>query len=324
LLEAEAGNLATAVRWRLARDPTPLPHLFRILWPFWSMRDRYFEARPWIDQLLPAAASFDPQARAELQWAAGVTANEVGDDTAALAARRLLEPLLEQIQDPLLHAICQLAMAWTSPITGDFEGALREALASLQELRGQDEPFWTALAGIGAAIGETALGRYDDALQHLQETDELADRFGYAWVTASSRLQLGTLAVLQGRPGQARELLDEALEVSLAIRNTRQVGLCLAAFAQLAFAEGDPERAALLAGAAEGLRRRAGFVTWPLLRRGEADLVTQAHQALGDDRFGRAFAAGSQLSQQQAVAAIRDQPSDRTQPSRAAAGGPDG
>jgi len=84
------------------------------------------------------------------------------------------------------------------------------------------------------------------------------------------------------------------------------VTLCLAAFAQLALAGGDPERAALLAGAAEGLRRRAGFSTWPMLRRGEAELTAQIRHALGDGRFGEAFAAGSRLSQQQAVAAIRD------------------
>src|SRR5262249_57040146 len=104
-LEAEAGTLAAAVSWSLACDPTPLPRLFRILWPFWYLRDRQAEARPWVGQLLPAAGSFDPQASAELEWTATVTANEVGDDTAALAARRRLEPLLAEIQDPLLHAI---------------------------------------------------------------------------------------------------------------------------------------------------------------------------------------------------------------------------
>jgi len=52
-----------------------------------------------------------------------------------------------------------------------------------------------------------------------------------------------------------------------------------------------------------------------VLRRGEADLVTQARQALGADRFGQAFTAGSALSQQQAVAAIRDRPGNRTPPS---------
>jgi hypothetical protein len=35
---------------------------------------------------------------------------------------------------------------------------------------------------------------------------------------------------------------------------------------------------------------------------------------LGDDQFGQAFAAGSALSQQQAVAAVRDRPGDRTEP----------
>ena len=91
--------------------------------------------------------------------------------------------------------------------------------------------------------------------------------------------------------------------------------LCLAAFAQLAYAEGDPERAALLAGAAEGLRGRAGFSTWPMLRGGETQLAAQIRQALGDDRFRQVFAAGSRLSQQEAVAAIRDRPGNRTQPS---------
>jgi tetratricopeptide (TPR) repeat protein len=314
-LEAEAGNLAAAVSWYLACDPTPLPHLFRILYPFWSLRDRQAEARPWVDQLLPAVASFDPQARAELEWAAAVMANEVGDDAAELAARRRLGPLLEEIQDPLLHAVCELAMAWASPITGDFESALREVSASLEELRGQDEPLFTALAAVTAGGQETVLGRPDDALQHLREARELADRFGYPWVTALSGVELGILAVVQGRLDQAGELLDEALEVSLAIRNIRNVTLCLAAFAQLAFAEGDPERAALLAGAAEGLRGRAGLRTWPTLRWREAELVTQVRQALGDDRFAQALAAGSGLSQQEAVNAIRNRPTDGTQPS---------
>jgi len=186
-------------------------------------------------------------------------------------------------------------------------------LASLEELRSQDEPFFTAMAAFTAGAAETALGRPDGALQHLAVMRDLADRFGYTWLTASAQLQLGGLAIRQGRLDQARELLDEALDLSLAIRIIRNVTLCLAAFAHLAFAEGDPERAALLAGAAEGLRRRAGFSTWPMLRQGEAELAAQIRQALGDDRFGQAFAAGSRLSQQEAVAAIRDQPGNRAQ-----------
>jgi predicted ATPase len=36
-LETEAGNLAAAVRWYLANDRTPLPHLFRVLWMYWGV-----------------------------------------------------------------------------------------------------------------------------------------------------------------------------------------------------------------------------------------------------------------------------------------------
>jgi len=307
-LEAEAGNLAVAMDWHLANEPATVPHLFRILWPFWYLRDRQAEARPWVEELRSTALPLDRQAEAELEWAATVTANEVGDDAAALAARGRLEPLMAGIQDPFLRGICHLAMGWTSPITGDFAGALREVTACLEELRGQEEPFFTAMAAFTAGAAESALGRPSAALEHLRVMRELADRSSYPWLTASAQQQAGILAIVQGRPGQAHELLDEALELSLANRITRNVTLCLAAFAQLALAENDPERAALLAGAAEGLRRRAGFSTWPMLRRGEAELTAQIRQALGDGRFGEAFAAGSRLSQQQAVAAIRDRP----------------
>jgi predicted ATPase len=140
-LQAEAGNLTAAVRWYLTHDRAPLPHLFRVLWLFWELRDHMGEARAWVGQLLPAAGSLDSQARAELLWTAVATANEVHDDPAALAASELLGPLLERIEDPYLHTMSQLVMAWTSPITGDFDGALRQALISLEELRDQDEPY---------------------------------------------------------------------------------------------------------------------------------------------------------------------------------------
>jgi hypothetical protein len=79
-LQAEAGNLAAAVRWHLAHDPGPLPHLFRVLWLFWTQQDLEREAWSWTEQLLPAAGPLDPQARAELAWAAAVLAVDAADD----------------------------------------------------------------------------------------------------------------------------------------------------------------------------------------------------------------------------------------------------
>jgi tetratricopeptide (TPR) repeat protein len=295
------------VRWYLAHEPGPLPHLFRVLWLFWTRRDMEREARPWVEQLLPAAGALNPQARAELAWVAAVLAVDTGDDAAALAARQRLAPLLPRIGDPFLHAVSQLAMAWSLPIADDLEGALQEVAASLEELRGQDEPVFTAIAAFGAGSLEVALGRHDDASRHLREARDLAQRFGGDWLAAGCQAELGILEVLRGRPDHARALLDQALELSLAARSTPFVTVCLAAYAWLALGEGNPERAALLEGAAEGLRQRVGLPTWPLLRRVEAELVAQVRQRLGAGQFDQAFSTGSALTQREAVAIVRNQ-----------------
>ena len=306
-LDAEAGNLGAAVRWYLAHDPGPLPHLFRVLWLFWLQRDFEGQAGSWVEQFRHAAGPLDVQARAELALVEAVIAVHTGDDTAALAARQRLAPLLAGIQDPFLRAACQLAMAWSLPIAGDLDGALREAAASLEELGGQDEPVFTAIAAFAVGSLEMALGRYDDALRHLREARGLAERPGGDWLLAASPVQLGILAVLRGRLDEARALIDEALDLGLAARSTPFVTLCLAAYARLALAEGDPERAARLKGAAEGLRQRVGLPAWPDLRRLEEELVAQIRQELSAAQFDQAFSAGSGLTQRQAIDIARDQ-----------------
>ena len=312
-LGAEAGNLGAAVRWYLAHDRGPLPHLLRILYLFWSQRDLGREAWSWVEQLLPGFGTLDPQAQAEVAWAAAVLAGDVGDDAAALAACQHLARLLPGIQDPFLHAVARLAMAWTSPVADDYDGALREAAASPEELRGQNEPLFTAMAAFTIGSADTALGRYDDALPHLCQARDLAERVGGDWLAAGAQVQLGILDVVRGSLEEARPLLEEALDLSLAARSTPFVTLCLTGYACLAFADGAPERAARLEGAAEGLRRRVGLSAWPHLRKLEAELVAQVRRRLGAARFDQAFSAGSGLAQQQAVAIVRDQRGTGTQ-----------
>jgi predicted ATPase len=306
-LQTEADNLAAAVRWNLDNDPRPLPHLFRMLAVFWTLRDHLTEARSWVNELLPAATALDSRSRAELQWTEALTALEVGDDDAAVAAHQGLAPLLDDIGDPYLDSLSHLAVAWTSPIVGDFDGALERASDALELLRRHDEPFWTAMALTTAGTIELSVRRYDEALPHLTEARDLGERLDNPWQTASSRVQLGLLAAMQGRLEDAHALLDEALSLSLALHTTPLMTLCLGAFGRLALAEGDAVRAAMLVGAADGLRRRAGVRAWPMQRRPETELVDELRQALGGDAFGRAFGSGSGLSRQEAANEARDQ-----------------
>ena len=173
------------------------------------------------------------------------------------------------------------------------------------QVTGLEEEFDLS-GGLPRLLYVKVLDRYDDALGHLREADDLGDRFGSTWLTAWLREQLGTLSILRGDLPQARALLEEALDLSVAARSTAAVALCLAAYARLAFAEDDPERSARLEGVAEGLRRPAGLRVWPTLHQSEAELVAQTRQTLGTDRFDQAFSAGSALTQREAVATVRN------------------
>jgi predicted ATPase len=307
-LQAEAGNVASAIAWYVDHDPAPLPDLFWALLPLIVLQDDLAHLRDWVERLLPTAGSLAPQAQAELLLTAAVASREVGDDEAALAIRQRMPALLKTIEDPFLHAVSLLGMGWITSITGDADGGLEEASAALEKLRGQDEPFWTTVALVSVGSVETALGRYDDALRHLTEMRDRAEQLGSARLIAASKVQLGTLAVMLGHAEEARALLDEALDLNVELNVIRNVILCLALFAQLAFDVADPERAALLIGAAEGLRQRAGLRAWPSPQKGGTSLADQVRQALGTGRFEQVFAAGTRLSQREAVASARASP----------------
>ena len=160
-----------------------------------------------------------------------------------------------------------------------------------------------ALMSVGGL--EMAVGSFDDAGQHLTETRDLAERFDNDWLKGASRMRLGLLELARGRLDDARAQFDQALDLCLASDTAYNVILCLDAFVQLALAEGDPERAALLAGAAGGLRRRAGMQVFTSLT-GEVQMVARIREALEANRFDKAFAAGSVLGREEAVAAVRD------------------
>jgi hypothetical protein len=299
----EAGNTAAAVRRHLTNDRAPLPHLFRVLALFWALRDPIGDRRAWIDELLPDADSLDPQPRAELLWTAAMSALEDGDDSEALRNGERLAPLLDAIDDEYLEAVSHLVLAWTAPLVGDRETALREASMSVEQLGAQDEPFWSAAALVTTGALEASAGRYSDALGHLDAGSGLAE-------TVRQRLAVGPRAggardrrrhagPLRRSPRPARRRVDaepgrpEHPHPHAVPRRVRPPG----------FAAGSAEPAARLAGAAEGLRRRGGMRTWPMMRQLEADVAAEGRRALGEQRFDQAFAAGLPLTQREAVAA---------------------
>ena len=302
----EEENLRRAIRWFFTHDVAPLPHIFRVLWLYWQLRDRLPEGRAWIDELRLRTDELDAHAQAELSLVSAVTAVEVGDDDGALIGFEAIKRLEGSIDDPYLEYATQLAVSWILPIVDDFEGSLRASSTALVGLREQGDPM-VAFATLTVGMLEMILGRHDEARAHLVEASEFGSRFDNNLLQAAARTGLVSIAVRAGHLDEARALLAESVGATEATElSTIPVTFLLISYAQVALVDGDGRRAAMALGAVDGLRQRAGLRAWPLTRRAEAELVARVTQAIDSDVYDDAFAAGIELSHREAVALVRD------------------
>jgi predicted ATPase len=307
-LGVEEENVRVAIRWLFDHDITPLPHMFRVLWLYWQMRDRMSEGRAWVDELRPRAESLDEHAQAEVLFTWAVTSVEVGDDDEALAAIDAIARVRQPVDDPDLQSALELAVAWVLPIRDDYEGALTAATAALDGFRQRDQPF-VAFAELTVGMCEMTLGRPDRARSHLETVDELGTRYHNNWLEASARTQLAALAVSAGQADTSRALLGRAVDAidpgGNAHLSTSMLTFALVSAAELALADSEPRRAATALGAADALRRRVGSTAWPLSRRREREVVELAETNTDSATYKAAFAAGAQLNAREAVAFLR-------------------
>ena len=311
-LVRESDNILAAVSWHLAHDPAPLPRLFRVLspfrvlWPFLGVGDMIIgEARSWVAQLLPAQDTLPTADRVELLGTALVSALEVSDAPAARATRDRLVALLDDVGDPYLEGVSHLLVAWAAGLDPDLDGAWSGARTALARLRGLDEPMWTGLALVTAASVAAARGDAGAADRHVAAAQDLAGHFDTPWLAVVSRVVGAGLATGRHELDEARVLLGEALDLSVSGQSTHCLCLVLAGASALALADGDDERAGLLAGAAEVLRRRAGLRLYASMRRDD-QLTAAIRAAAGSARSDELFEKGGGLAMAEVLDLARD------------------
>src|SRR5207249_753697 len=121
---------------------------------------------------------------------------------------------------------------------------------------------------------------------------------GIAW----SVVNLAFVVQSQGDSGAARALFEESLAISQEHGYKPRIVENLEGLAAVAVAQGQAERAARLAGAAEGLREAMGAPLPPADRAEHERSVGAARTALGEAAFASAWAEGRTLSLEAAVA----------------------
>lgn len=211
-----------------------------------------------------------------------------------LVARRLGDLHAES---SVLHSLGVLAAEQAR-----VEDARAHFMAALTIQRKLSDREGAAASMINLAGLCLVAGDLDGAERWLDEGQQLAIAVEDVWSIATSHITRAEVAIDRGRLDEARRELATVATLRLKSGDRKGLSRVLPLSARLALAKGDAAVAAEALGAAAALRARLGAPLTPRERpRLDAD-IRAARAALGDDAFEAAWALGTALSAEDAIA----------------------
>ncbi|MEV1078971.1 LuxR C-terminal-related transcriptional regulator [Streptomyces sp. NPDC050211] len=317
-LRADQDNLRAALDFCLTAPGERLAglRLAGTLWFYWHACGAPREGRYWLDRALEANPEPTPE-RARGLWVAGLLAAATQDLTRGLGLARDARRLARHLGDPAETAHAEYVIGVLQLFGNDlqialahFETAVARGRAPGQHLsmHGLDKvELACALALLGQA--DRAVAVCEAALPECAEHDE-------DWVR-SYLLRILALAhtVRQDWPRAERHALD-ALRRKLDVHDVIGIGLTLDLLAVIAAERGNPERAAVLLGAADRVWADIDKGRWgsDALNSARRQCEERARAKLDESAFQRSYERGSAYGLTEAVAyALSDeQPPDDT------------
>jgi len=310
-LEMEIGNLRAALQWS-RRDPSRYDAGLRIsgsLWRFWYSRGHLNESWAILCELLELAAAngADPPAslkvaRARALNAAGRLGTFRGDLTQARVF--LDESLLLHRELRAGHgtAVALRNLGIWAVSAGELNTArsyLEEALQLIRTVSGRNLAYTVMLH-----LGWVAYlqGQYVEADAVWTDGLAVARQRGDPWTTANLLTGLGNIALWRRDLPRARACLRESLMLQADLGVGGRESESLEGWAFLEIAEGRPERAMRLAGAAAGLRKTYETALPDLFKQSVDARLEPVWRSLGKSAAKAAWAAGQGMNLKEAVA----------------------
>jgi len=173
------------------------------------------------------------------------------------------------------------------------------------------------------ALGFALLGQGSEAESErlLEEALEAAKAVGNRRHTSRALQGLGLAAMRKGDHRAARGRLEEATAIVSEFGDRWFLGVyCLPALAAVHHAEGRPEEAVLLLGAAEALREAIGAPISPWLADDYEGTVAATRVLLDAERFAAAWSRGRGMTPETALAAVREALPEESEPAHGGAG----
>ncbi|WP_063057700.1 protein kinase domain-containing protein [Nocardia sienata] len=314
-LAREQPNLREALEYCLAEDTEAAADAgLRIaagLFEFWNFRGLYGEGRSWLRRALARSRWHSVPGRIGALCAASKLAALHGEFPAAADALAQARDLAERETEPM----CRAQLAYCEGVFAMSRGEPGAAPAYFEravELAGTDPASqlrMSALDLLGWAHELT--GETTRASECYREVVAITEPRGELLHRAAALRGLGVAVWREGDPERARQLVREALRVNSGLNGSTVINMfCLEAMAWVVDISAEAERAAVLMGAAQGLRPAGARVTtvYQNMAGFHEQCEHDARAALGDRRFDAAHQQGQTMGMDAAVAYALGEP----------------
>jgi non-specific serine/threonine protein kinase len=304
-LEAEHPNLRAALGWLLAcGHVTRALNLAGLLAEFWFRHGHLSEGRAWLERALAAGNEEATAARAEALVGLSLLLWLRGEFAHANLLLAEAERLARAAGDAGVLAYARLHQGYVAIYTGDFDLAVARGEEALEGYKVIPQAF--SLHGALWLLARAPLERgEDDRAAALFERLLASARALGDEISVTNGLE--GLAILAERRGDREQALSGFAEAALVCQgygDRVHASLCLERVAGCATELGHPEPAVRLFAAAESLRAAVGAQARFLVDgRAQHDRTwAEARATLGEARFVAAWAAGANLTLDEAIA----------------------
>jgi predicted ATPase/DNA-binding SARP family transcriptional activator len=281
-IQPELDNIRAALAWSLEHEPELTLRQASSLRLFWEVRGLFREGLQWIEDALPYAAAMTPEIQYRALASSGAIATRVGDLDLAQERKEAALALGREVGNELWIARELSDLGTVAAMREEYDVASEMFEESADLFRKLDVPsrLGTVLSNLGHIASQR--GDYELAIEYTEEALSLES--SHKQNAAISSYNLGSHNLLAGHLEQAREWLERTIALTVELGFKEVMAYALAASARLCLLEGDPARAAYLAGIADRQLADAGL----LLQPSEQALFDEAKAAL-EEQLGDGF-----------------------------------
>jgi predicted ATPase len=293
---ADLPNIRAALRWSLeANEGGRVARMAVAMWPFLWIAGLLSESVEVVQQALVDETALSAAERADAHLGLGMLAFGQGDYERAAPALETAIELYSELGDARHVATASVPLGVIQAVwdPNGGEGLLARAADTFREL---DDQWGLAFASLNLGGALLLHHRYTEAIPHLEESLQHARVVKAEVFLSNALINLGWVHHWLGDVEAARQRLREAVKHAAVPDNRESLGRALEALSAVWVTGGDPELAATLFGAADGIRRSIGAGIWMTDRASHDQTAAELQTMLGNTAYAAAVDRGRNLT----------------------------